>query len=72
MKKANLLSKAEMKKVMGGLLPQAGCTSDSQCGAGESCCPDYANWGTGPMPFACSGPSVVELPDGTSTTMACS
>jgi natural product precursor len=39
MKKVKLLSKQEMKKVMGGSTePSTGCKTDSDCGSNERCC----------------------------------
>ncbi len=40
MKKVNLLSKIQMKKVMGGYLSLTGCKDDTQCTGGQWCCPD--------------------------------
>ena len=36
MKKLNLLSRAEMKKVSGGVLPVASCTANCDCPAGTT------------------------------------
>ena len=42
MKKLNLLSKTEMKRVIGGYQSLGGCTSDSQC-PGQWCCPNMSD-----------------------------
>lgn len=70
MKKANLLSKAEMKRVLGGteMVPDGGCHSDSDCGASEECCPDDASLTNG---WKCQRHSYASLPDGSIVPQFC-
>lgn len=62
MKKANLLSKAEMKKVMGGGVPVDGCDSSS-CPTSQVCCPSWD--GSGPIRYSCETPVLLGTDDHT-------
>lgn len=71
MKKRNLLSKAEMKKVLGGGVPVSqGCAgNDSLCPSGQSCCPVHDSWGN--LGWGCTSPGMSELPGGGSEMQKC-
>lgn len=68
MKKVNLLSKAEMKKVMGGrasLMQE--CELNSQCPLGQQCCPVHTANPENPMlpdtiTWECQTPVPLGLP----------
>lgn len=63
MKKNNLLSKAEMKKIIGGnfMLGGQDCSNTQTiCPTGQVCCPFWD--GSGPVTYSCEEP--VLGPDG--------
>lgn len=68
MKKLNLLSKAEMKKVFGGVRDVQGCSSDANCSSGETCCPDNSGPTSG---FKCQRMAYIILPNGEYVPDAC-
>lgn len=68
MKKTNLLTRVEMKNVMGGAITPIfdGCTSDEQCSGGRECCPNMTDPS---QPWTCETPILQELPNGTKEVM---
>ncbi|WP_293300442.1 hypothetical protein [Pedobacter sp. UBA4863] len=65
---ATELTREQLKKVMGGytMIGAGGCSSDSDCATGQSCCPD--NQGGG---YICQYSGIVELPSGGSAVLPC-
>ncbi len=59
MKRQNLLSKAEMRKVTGGYLQVSGCIDDSECRGGQWCCPNMSDPS---QPWSCQTPERHTLP----------
>ena len=68
MKKNNLLSKAEMKKVMGGYRLLSACTYDTQCTGGQWCCPNFDDPS---QPWTCETPVLTVMPGSDETPLLC-
>jgi len=63
MEKSKLLSKAEMKKVLGGR--EYSCSSSNECPGSQGCCSDYSN--PTMITYSCEPIVQMILPDGSST-----